>query len=96
MRVEAAATCTGFHSPAARVSCVDAMTTTNPDATPAPAASAPLFNRNMTLVCLGQSLGYGASAFLAPLLPLYLVSQGHAEGFIGLVLAACLAGSCEL
>jgi len=47
-----------------------------------------LLSRDMILLCLAQSAGYGASAFLAPLLPLYLVSRGHTESFVGLVLAA--------
>ncbi len=47
-----------------------------------------LMSRDMVLLCLAQAAGYGASAFLAPLLPLYLVSRGHTESYVGLVLAA--------
>ncbi len=63
------------------------MQTTPASPSPAP-ESTRLLGRNMALVCLAQTAGYGASAFLAPLLPLFLVSQGHAEAFIGLVLGA--------
>lgn len=55
--------------------------------TPTQARSS-LLSRDMVLLCLAQAAGYGASAFLAPLLPLYLVSRGHTESFVGLVLAA--------
>lgn len=63
------------------------QTTTSATAEP-PGRQGSLLTRNLSLVCLAQTAGYAASSFLAPLLPLYLISQGHTESFVGLVLAA--------
>jgi MFS family permease len=47
-----------------------------------------LLSRDLTLVCLAQAAGYASSSFLAPLLPLFLTSQGYTESFVGIVIAA--------
>lgn len=61
--------------------------TTAPETAASPSLP-PLLSRDMVLVCLAQAAAYGSSAFLAPLLPLYLVSRGHTEAFVGVVLAS--------
>lgn len=45
-----------------------------------------LAERNFLLVCLSHVVGYFGDALLRPVLPLYLVSQGRGEFFVGIVL----------
>src|SRR5687767_12985931 len=50
--------------------------------------SSRLTERNFLLVCVSHVLGYFGNSLLGPVLPLYLVSQGRGEFFVGIVLGA--------
>jgi MFS family permease len=47
-----------------------------------------LRERNYILVLTNQFLSYVSNQTIIPVIPLFLVSQGHAESFVGLVIAA--------
>src|SRR4051794_31342765 len=67
------------------------MTATEPGGAPSPQIrnDANLFhNRNYVLVLLNQFLAYLSNQLVIPVIPLFLVGQGHPESFIGFVLAA--------
>ncbi|HEX3247089.1 MAG TPA: MFS transporter [Chloroflexota bacterium] len=53
-----------------------------------PAAPTTLRERNYILVLANQFLSYVSNQTIIPVIPLYLVAQGHGESFIGLVIAA--------
>jgi len=56
-------------------------------ASPTPARQG-LGGRAFALVCLSHLLGYFSNSLVNPVLPLFLVEQGHGESFVGLVLGA--------
>lgn len=66
--------------------------TTQPSAatptTPAPAASDSLWSRDFIAICVGQFFGFTAQGLANPIFPLYMVSQGMTESFVGFALAA--------
>lgn len=59
-----------------------------PATDPSHAESTSLGERNFVLVCISHVLGYFSNSLVNPVLPLFLVAQGHGESFVGLVLAA--------
>lgn len=55
------------------------------ETTPPPAL---LRERNYILVLLNSLLAYVSNQLIIPVIPLYLVAQGHTESFVGLVISA--------
>jgi MFS family permease len=47
-----------------------------------------LWERNYVLVLVNQLLAYVSNQTIIPVIPLFLVAQGHGESFVGLVIAA--------
>lgn len=58
---------------------------TTPDTRP---ASDSLWSRDFVMVCVGQFFGFMAQGLANPIFPLYMVSQGMTESFVGYSLAA--------
>ena len=70
------------------------MTTQPRATTPAePAAPETMWSRDFIAICVGQFFGFTAQGLANPIFPLYMVSQGMTESFVGFALAALLETS---